>query len=383
MRRVNRVKTSRNSNFEFLRIVAMLLITFCHFVAWKYITSSSIPVRWLANLLTDFGGLGDCLFFGITSWYMCAGKPTFKKSVRRIWQFEKQLWFYAIGSFVVLFILQYICGSYSFFASKGELLKMGVNSIIPVISGLWWYPTAYVLFVLVHPFINSCLQAAGEKVHRGLVFVTFAIWGIIPYFPINMGLNVLLFIYQYVLLSYVRWYHDDLLKSQRIKKILIAVGLIAGVGLDSLVSVAGALIHWNHVYTYMNQAWSFPSLFTALGLLMWAYQRKESHSECVNAIASATLAPFVISMYAPTAHALKIVFDTLTDDMNSAQGLALNVGWILLIFAIGIIFDFVRQTLFKATVDRNRYSYFEAFWAYMQSRSIPWLKDMWQKIIKY
>lgn len=314
---------------------------------------------------------------------MCAGKPTFKKSIRRVWQLEKQLWFYAIGSFAILFILQYVCGVYSFFASKSELLKIWAESILPVISGLWWYPTAYVLFVLVHPFINSCLQAAGERVHRGLVLVTFTIWGVIPFFPINMGLNVLLFIYQYVLLAYVRWYHDDLLKSRRIKSVLIAVGLGVGVGFDSLVSVAGALVHWNHTYTYMNQAWSFPSLFTALGLLMWAYQRKERHSETVNAIASATLAPFVISMYAPTAHALKAVFDAFTDNMNSAQGLVLNVGWVLLIFAIGIIFDFIRQALFKVTVNWNRYSCFEVFWDYIQSRSIPWVKELWQKIIKY
>ena len=374
------MKASRNSNFELLRIVAMLLITFCHFVAWKYITSNTIAVRWFADFLSGFGGLGDCLFFGITSWYMCASKPTFKKSVRRVWQFEKQLWFYAIGSFAVLFVLQYVCGLYPFFASKGELLKQGMDSVLPVISGLWWYPTAYVLFVLIHPFINRCLQAAGKKVHRGLVLVTFAIWGVMPFFPINMDLNVLLFVYQYALLAYIRWYHDDLLKSRKLKKTLIVVGLGAGVGFDSVVSIVGALVGWNHTYTYMNQAWSFPSLFTALGLLMWAYQREEGHSAGINAIASATLAPFVLSMYPPTAHALKATFDAWTGDINAGQGLALNIGWILLIFAVGIAFDFIRQTLFKITVDRNKYSCFEAFWSYMQDRFVPYMCKMRSKV---
>lgn len=362
------MKVSRNSNFELLRILAMLLITFCHFIAWKYITSSDIPVRWVAAVLSDFGGLGDCLFFGITSWYLCMGKPTFKKSVRRIWQFEKQLWFYAIGSFAVLFILQYVCGIYTFFASKGEMLKEGIGSIIPVISGLWWYPTAYVLFVLIQPFINKCLQAAGEKVHRNLVLVSFAIWGIIPFFPINMDLNVLLFIYQYVLLAYVRWYRDDLLRSQKLKKMLIAVGLGVGVGFDSMVSIAGALIGWNHTYSYMNQAWSFPALFTALGLLMWAYQREERHSATVNMVASATLAPFVLSMYPPTAHALKAVCNVLIDAMNAVQGITFNVGYAILIFMIGIVVDFIRQALFKITVDRNGCSRFEVFWSYLQKK---------------
>ena len=376
------MRKSRNSNFELLRIIAMLLITFCHFVAWKYITSSVVPVRWIANFLSDFGGLGDCLFFGITSWYMCASKPTFKKSVRRIWQFEKQLWFYAIGSFCILFVLQYVCAKYTFFASKGELLKQGVNSVIPVISGLWWYPTAYVLFVLLHPFINKCLQAAGERAHRNLVLVSFAIWGIVPFFPINMDLNVSLFIYQYILLAYVRWYHNDLLKSQKLRKKLLALGLCAGVGFDSLVSIIGALIGWNHTYTYMNQAWSFPSLFTALGLLMWAYQREERHLVVVNKIASATLAPFVLSMYPQTAHALKAIFDALTDNMSFWQGIVLNIGWVILIFAIGIIIDFIRQFIFKITVDRNKCSFFERIWDYAQHKSVPSLYVFCLKFIR-
>ena len=377
------MKTSRNSNFELLRVIAMLLITFCHFIAWKYITSSVVPVRWTANVLSDFGGLGDCLFFGITSWYLCMSKPTFKKSIRRVWQFEKQLWFYAIGSFVVLLVLQYACGVYPFFSSKGEVLKGGVESLLPVISGLWWYPTAYVLFVLLHPFINRCLQAAGEKVHCHLVLVSFAIWGVIPFFPINMDLNVLLFIYQYVLLSYIRWYHDDLLQSQKLRKMLISIGLIVGVGFDSLVSIAGALVGWNHTYTYMNQAWSFPSLFTALGLLMWAYQRKECHSAVVNMAASATLAPFVLSMYPSTAHALKAAFNVLTNAMNAGLGMVLNVVYVILIFVIGIAFDFVRQALFKVTVDRNKYSCFNAFWNYMQGRGVAYLNAKWMKMTRH
>ena len=375
-------ETTRNSNFEFLRIVAMLAITLCHFVARKYILSGDIPIRWISVMLVDFWGLGDCLFFGITSWYLCMSNPTGKKAFRRVWQLEKQLWFYAIGIFAVLAILQFGFGLYPFFASKGALAKAGLSSVAPVISELWWYPTAYVLFVLLHPFINACLRACGERIHRGLALSAFAIWGVIPFFPLNMKLSVFLFLYQYVLLSYVRWYHDDLLRSRRLKTMLLAVGLGVGICFDSVMAVAGAIGKLGRNYTYMSQPWSFPSLFVALGLLMWAYQREESHSKAINIMASATLAPYVITKYTPLTLAVKHWIDELTAGMNAGFGLMLNVVLILVMFMLCIAIDLVRQALFRVTVDRKPGAWFAVVWDCMENRAKPAISEKWARIVQ-
>ena len=65
---------NRNSRIEVLRLIAMLGITLNHF-PWDYSALSVDGSRGFAplfiiNLLTNFGGVGDCLFFGISAWFM-------------------------------------------------------------------------------------------------------------------------------------------------------------------------------------------------------------------------------------------------------------------------------------------------------------------------
>ena len=66
-------RKGRNSNVEMLRLVAMASITLNHF-PWDYLVLGSgdeaCLAQFIVNLVSNFGGLGDCLFFGISAWYM-------------------------------------------------------------------------------------------------------------------------------------------------------------------------------------------------------------------------------------------------------------------------------------------------------------------------
>ena len=64
----------RNSNFELLRLIAMLGITLNHF-PWDYASISTgsvegLVAQFIVNLISNFGGVGDCLFFGISALFI-------------------------------------------------------------------------------------------------------------------------------------------------------------------------------------------------------------------------------------------------------------------------------------------------------------------------
>lgn len=81
-----RFTKDRNSNVEFLRLLGMACIVLNHF-PWDYDSLSSSCFsggypQFLVNLLSNFGGFGDCLFFGISAWWTGQGFLDGKKLLR-------------------------------------------------------------------------------------------------------------------------------------------------------------------------------------------------------------------------------------------------------------------------------------------------------------
>lgn len=152
---------SRNSNIELLRILSILIIMWTHLSLLPQLKETNYP--FLSGLIANLGGVGDNLFFGITAWFMCNESPNFRKSCRRVWKLEQQLLFYALGLFAICTVLFF--SGYPLFHSTGSWLHLGVVSVMPVLAGLWWYPTAYVVFVLICPWLNIGLKAIGRAGH--------------------------------------------------------------------------------------------------------------------------------------------------------------------------------------------------------------------------
>lgn len=86
----------RSSSFELLRIVAMLGIAFNHVLIQDRMLGQPLGVRSINKVLTNFGGVGDVVFFGLTAWFLCAQQTlSIKRNWRRIWLLERQVLFYS------------------------------------------------------------------------------------------------------------------------------------------------------------------------------------------------------------------------------------------------------------------------------------------------
>ena len=107
-------KKARQSNFEALRIVAMLMIVFCHCCGhgvqhgdlWL---QGSLSHRLITMFFPIGGGVGVALFFMLTGFFMCQSewKPT------RLKKLFLQSLFYSLIFFAVYAVLKTL-GIYSF-----------------------------------------------------------------------------------------------------------------------------------------------------------------------------------------------------------------------------------------------------------------------------
>lgn len=367
----HRQKT-RNSNVELLRLFAMLLVVFNHFL-WNInaIIEGSHGLERYAllnavGLLQNFGGVGDDLFFGISAWFLCVENVSIKRNLKRVWLLEKQLLFYAIVLFSIMVVVWFEFGIGDF--TLKTITANGLSALIPFISKRWWYPTCYILFLFFHPWLDKGLRVLGRASHRNLVIAMILVWAVVPYFDIDLDYSLMLFVYLYTIVAYVRWYLIDLFSDSRTTTRMIAMGLILGIVSNVIVQFVApnspVLAFW------MNKPRCIPALLVSIGLLLKVTHARPFHSRVINALAKSTLAVYLMigSMLASYAAMLCQHFGA--------------IGWVrygqevcaaLLFFCFGILLDFVRRALFKVTVDRHPGLWFEILWN--RTKHGEWLVD--------
>jgi hypothetical protein len=350
----------------------MFLIVLNHY---PWVEQNGHLPRLLNAILQSWGGVGDCLFFMISAWFLSAEVPSVRKSFRRAWVLERQLLAYSIPLFIVVLILvfeQQVSG-----LSSMGIVKLGMRSILPTLRILWWYPANYILFLLLFPWLSMGLKALSASAHRNLVVLSLAVSSFYPLTALALTkYSFALFIFLFILVSYVRWHMNDLSGLRRVPWTLVGVG--AGVGIFGSMAVSMVFPSMlQRAYNYFNDPFLFPSLMIALGLVILASRNETWHSQVVNKIASATLATYLLLTYPYIMTFLtKTVFGVgVVDGTVSSQGLLslpanpfLQIGVQVLagvvLYVATLLLDFIRQFVFAHTLDSRgrRGRWFDALW---------------------
>ena len=171
--------TERKSNFELLRIAAMLMIVAFHIVyhgVQGYARSAgTMGNRLFLQFLMPGGATGVALFFMLTGYFL-AGKQ--RASVLKVCL---QVIFYGLALsalFLIMMVIHKLFGIGYFFpfslTTKITLLLRHV--FMPVSSGSWWFVSAYVLLVLTAPRINQFLAKLNKAGFMRLLAVTWFFW---------------------------------------------------------------------------------------------------------------------------------------------------------------------------------------------------------------
>ena len=177
------------------------------------------------------GKVGVVIFFSISAWFFLDKEQTIKSNLKRVWIMERELLFWSLTLMAFYLMLDRACID----------AKLMIKSIAPLSMSLWWYATAYAIFLALLPFLSKGLKALGRKYHLALAITVLIIRGLTSFIPGSLGgypsinsslTGVFGFIYLFIIISTYKWYMTPF----TLKNIGVLLG--TGIGLSLLFEFA-------------------------------------------------------------------------------------------------------------------------------------------------
>lgn len=343
----------RNSSIELLRIIAMFMILAHHFVVHNGYDVQDLPMGpekvFFQLFMAGGGKVGVVIFFSISAWFFLDKEQTIKSNLRRIWVMERELLFW---SFCLLVF-------YLVFDRDDLSKKLMVKSLAPLNMSVWWYATAYAIFLALLPFLFKGLKALGREWHLALTITMLAIWGLTSFIPgtQQIGSGFIGFIYLFVLISAYKWY----LKPFTAKQIWLMFSI--GFGFFLLYTCASIIlsVFGFNKGLFITGDWKLPVIMIGFAMFL-LFDRVSFHSGFINKIAQSAFAVYLITDYAASEKLLWVHLFNLKHLYQQPLAILHILGILLTIYAVCTLLDFIRQGLFAVTVDRRRGHWFELLW---------------------
>lgn len=191
-------KINRQSNFELIRVFAMIMIVMSHYIQHGFIQSEYIGNQTyiiISHFLGSFGQFGVTLFFLITGYFLIDKTPNFQSLIKIIIKTIFYSW-----SIVFVFLL--------FLPDTLNFDKI-YQSILPISTGQYWFITTYVVLYLIIPILNTIFNNLSIKQIKGYLILFGILWFFIPAlsYKIQFAFSKILgSIYIYMLGAYIKRY---------------------------------------------------------------------------------------------------------------------------------------------------------------------------------
>lgn len=350
----------RNSRIELLRLLGMVLIVCNHVLQLDKMPDAPLGARIIINTICNFGGAGDWLFFGISAWFLCQEEsPSLRRNLRRCWIFERQLLYYSLTLLLITYTAWRLgLGLHDEAFDHDYWLALGIRCATPTLALLWWYPTAYILFLCLCVSLTRLLRALGEPLHRSVCVIVVFQYMLIKDSR-SWGYWVLLFVLQYVLISYFVWYKRQWVNDRCLTRALFLFGLALGIASSALDVISNG-----DPYNYLNNPTKLPSAAMAMGLIFYQASAKPRYSRVLNKLSGCVLGAYLVMCFPPIeartlVTATSYCARTQPDPyLYILDRFAIVIG----VFVVGCLYDLLRQGIFAITFDRHKGRLFDRLW---------------------
>lgn len=196
-------KIVRESNFELLRIICMLMIIGGHLIMLHRTSFDLMSVDFGASLF-----LQGAFAVAVNAFVLISGYFGIKFKLHKLLKLDMQTVFYS----VVLLIVAIILGWHKIEIKKDFLL------LYPILSKQYWFITCYAVLYLISPLLNQWSESIEKKKYTRLLVIGFLIiylWPTISYlfnasqFIADSGYGIINFIYLYMLGQYIHHQYVD------------------------------------------------------------------------------------------------------------------------------------------------------------------------------
>ncbi|MBO7221465.1 MAG: acyltransferase [Clostridia bacterium] len=323
-------KPQRNASFELLRIICMLLIISTHFLGhgdWKTNMTGANEV--FGKLLQSIFYPSVNLYVMIGAYFMCQSTST-HVNWKKVLKLCGMVLFYSL----LLYAISISFENYSF--DTFWLL----SSIFPNMSGKYWYLTAYLVLLVVSPFLNMIIRGLTTKqLFVGCVIITI-IGGIqaeasemLPQLEFSRGYSAPWFIGLYFITALIQRTDFKFNKKTAILAVILYLGTL----------VYGYFVHTKYA--------SFMCVFSSVIIFVFFKELKIKNgwfAKVVCFISPLTFGVYLIHdspemrgfMYQNIFHSYKFY--------ESDVAFLILIGFILTTFVVCAIFECGRKYLAKA-----------------------------------
>ena len=309
---------SRQSNFELLRIICMVLIVAHHFSMHSVLPDNVFGFnKFLFDAFAVGGKIAVNVFIFITGYFMV--KSSFKP--KKLLYLVLQTFFYCC----LIYFLFLILGYYTF----------DVTEMFDYVLGFYtkyWFMTGYLILYALSPFLNKIINNSSQKSLILLILIAIALQNNL--INIDLG-NLVWFCTMYFIGAYIRIYPNKIINSFRFNLILTIILFIAIILFNTLLKIS---------------LWDLKNIVGVLASITLFCLFKNiniKNNKVINFISSATLGIYLI-------HDNPIVRPVLWNNwLNVGYHIQSNNFWIfticavLLVFTVCLIIEILRILLDK------------------------------------
>ena len=189
------IEKQRKSNFELLRIFAMVLIILHHYALHGGLSSiAGFGVnKYIGTICLIGGKLAVNLFVLISGYFLIESEFKLKKVLKLI----LQVYCYSVAFFIVYVIFKGI--------PTGEIIKL---TAFPFTSKAYWFMLPYICVYVLSTFINKLIKSISQKQLISLIGILIFMFSGIGFFISDSELmnNLSWFILIYLIGAYIRLY---------------------------------------------------------------------------------------------------------------------------------------------------------------------------------
>lgn len=294
------MKKERESGIELYKVIAIFLIVLSHVIQTltepNYVlgigegtfiniatATRDLDVLLLA-LFRICGALGNNMFFICSAWFLVNSK---KMSLKKVIHMVLDVW---IINMIVFWGLHAIGIQFQ--------ISDTVRTFFPTTFANNWYITCYLLFYLIHPFLNRMLEQLNISEHFALTSFLFMIYFIIPVLPLEeinlfFANELVIFLATYVIVSFIKTYKNEWTENLKLNKGILFVSIVSYVVLILSVDYLGLrtnyflnrLVRWN----MNNSLFMFLIAFSSFNMM----KKKKFINRTINYFSSLSLLVYI------------------------------------------------------------------------------------------
>lgn len=318
-------KIKRQSNYELLRIVSIMLIMMMHSFG-KPLSSVN---EYVVIAVTVIGNIGTTCFIILSGYF------GIKRNIKKLAALDIMIIAYSLCEYGIDYML------------TGEMsLKELISCIIPITSHRYWFLSCYFFLCILSPYINEYIEGLSKKRMEGLIATLLLLFALLPtVFGFDVmqdgGKGLVNMTLAYIIGRYLRIWIYDKKESITLKTSKQAAGLLCLIIVNFALNAGAFALTGSDACYYARDN----SVFTIAQsvLLFMLFSNIKLKSGLVNAVAANVVAAYVFE--AGISHVIRSVWD-YTMLADRAYYVLIVTGVVVFTFAVAVIIEFIRKMIF-------------------------------------